>query len=334
MLGHFFNEAVAILRKAYPDKTQHLTGVVECNVQGYSSTTYVVTFNDGDSSYDVILQLRKPEHYLNISVLETARGMLGDLVPAARLLMEYEQPRGGKLLAYEMSRIPGRCLAEFSAKRKYVDCLPVTAESLGAMLGKCCVPGQTTPPEFKRSVRNRLQNAVNSTDPLLAPYLEDFRELLDTQQVLDCLPMAISNGDLQFSNIFVDETGRVTGLVDWEDELHQPPLGFDLCFLQWLLGDFRALLAGGGQYTQYPNAAEIEERFWGGFFAHLPPAVHLTNTFIAELELAMRFGAAFFHTIDGKCNLPSCIGLLRLQLDYTIPIQRLGLNMRPPQQPA
>ncbi|KZT51958.1 hypothetical protein CALCODRAFT_512353 [Calocera cornea HHB12733] len=332
MLGHFFHEAVDILRAAYPDKAQHLTGIVECSVQGYSSTTYIVTFTEGDCSYDVILQLRKPEHYLNISVLDTARGLLGDLVPAARLIAEYEQPRGGRLLAYEMSRIPGRSLSEFSAKRKYVDCLPVTAESLGALLGRCCVPGQTAPPQFKRSVRSRLHKAVGSTDPLLVPYRGDFQELLDTIQVLDCLPMAISNGDLQFSNIFVDETGRVTGLVDWEDELHQPPLGFDCCFLQWLLGDTRALLTGG-EYAQYPNAAEIEERFWGGFFAHLPPALHLTNTLVAELELAMRFGAAFFHTIDGKCNLPRGISLLRLQLDYTIPVRRLGLNLRPPQQP-
>jgi len=326
MLGHFLYEAVAILRAAYPDKAEQLTGVVECAVQGYSSTTYIVTFSEGDTSSDVILQLRKPDRYLNIAALETARGMLGDLVPAARLLMEYQQPTGGRLLAYEMSRIPGVSLGEFSSTSKYVDCLPVTAESLGALLGKCCVPGQPAPSGFKRSIRDNIEKAAKSTDPLLAPYLDDFRELLDMKHVLDCLPMAIGNGDLQFSNIFVDEDGRVAGLVDWENDLHKAPLGFDLCFLQWLLGDFRPLFVGG-EYKRYPNAAVIEDRFWTSFFAHLPPAVHLTNTFIAELELTMRFGAVFFHAIDGKCNLPPCIGLLRLQLDYTIPTQRLGLTL-------
>ncbi|EJT98192.1 hypothetical protein DACRYDRAFT_102053 [Dacryopinax primogenitus] len=324
MLGHFFLEAVEILRTAYPEKTAYLTSVSECAVQGYSSTTYFVTFTEEEGVSEMVLQLRRPEHYLNVSVLEAAREVLGELVPAARLLMEYDRGEN-KLLAYEMSRIPGMCLSEFTGRKEYVDCLPVTAHSLGSMLGKCCMPGRVAPAEFTRAVRNRLEKAVKSSDPLLASYIDDFRELLDTKQVLDCLPMAIGNGDLQFSNILVDETGQVTGLVDWEDELHQAPLGFDLCFLQWLLGDFRALLTGG-KYTLYPNASEIEAGFWGGFFAHLPPAMRVTNTFIGQLEQVMRFGAVFFHAIDGRCNLPSCIGLLRLQLDYTIPVQRLGLN--------
>ena len=59
--------------------------VVKSDQQGYSSTTYFVTFADNSS---IVLQFRPASRPLDAATILSARSRLGCLVPDARLLQK------------------------------------------------------------------------------------------------------------------------------------------------------------------------------------------------------------------------------------------------------
>jgi hypothetical protein len=61
----------------------------------------------------------------------------------------------------------------------------------------------------------------------LGPYKSDFEGLLKELEGVSDLPLAISNGDINYTNLMIDPlSGKVTGLVDWE-EIVEMPVGFE-----------------------------------------------------------------------------------------------------------
>jgi hypothetical protein len=149
-------------------------------------------------------------------------------------------------------------------------------------------------------------------DPLLLSFKDDLTALLEGVQSgsLDDLPLSITNGDMNPTNLMVTEQGVVTGLVDWE-MMWISPLGFHLGVIHWIMGS-----GFGEKYILYENADEIEKRFWVAFMSSVPQYV-ADN--LVGLQFAMKVGTVL-NTI--KQNIPR----MRAELDYTIPWSEAGFS--------
>ena len=144
--GHHFLAAATILHRFYDSPT---TGLMETSVQGYSSTTYIATFANGNS---VVLQFRPSDRAIDLDYFKTARMQIGDLAPLTRLLTKHED----SLLVYELSRIVGVSFSELRKVPNFVRLLPTVAESMGILLGKCCMENSSCRTDRKSVVRERV----------------------------------------------------------------------------------------------------------------------------------------------------------------------------------
>lgn len=300
--GHHFLAAATILHRFYDSPT---VGLVETSVQGYSSTTYIATFANGNS---VVLQFRPSDRAIDVEFFKIARKQIGDFAPSTRLLTNHED----SLLVYELSRIPGISFGRLCNVPNFVQLLPTVAEGLGILLGKCCMENSScrTDKKWVTSVIEDLKKSAQN--PLLVSFKDDFTAMLERVQsgALDDLPLSISNGDMNPTNLMVTEQGVVSGLVDWE-MMDIWPLGFDLGAIHWIMGS-----GFGEKYSLYENADEIEKRFWVAFMSSVPRYV-ADN--LVGLQFAMKVGTVI-NLVD--LNMPR----LRADLDYTIPWSEAGFS--------
>ncbi|KAF9512530.1 hypothetical protein BS47DRAFT_1394127 [Hydnum rufescens UP504] len=236
--------------------------VVRSDQQGYSSTTYFVTFADNSS---VVIQFRAASRPLDPATVSSARARLGSLVPEIHLVKKIQND---SVLVYKMTRLePFNKLAKTP---EFIHLLPSIAANV------------------------HIRAAVDSDDQLVAIHRAHYRQLLDVllSGTLDDLPLAISNDDVSPTNIIVNR-GVSAGLVDWEYISHWP-LGWDTPAIFWLMGDGR-----DDHYVLHDTAVQIAEAFWKAFGAQLPSAIRAQST---AIESAMRFGAALSASVGGRYN--------------------------------
>jgi hypothetical protein len=112
--------------------------VVRSDQQGYSSTTYFVTFADNSS---VIIQFRPASRPLDPATVSSARARLGSLVPEIHLVKIIQND---SVLVYQMTRLPGEPFNRLAKTPEFIHLLPSIAASVGHLLGKCCIPGSRT----------------------------------------------------------------------------------------------------------------------------------------------------------------------------------------------
>jgi len=233
---------------------------------------------------------------------------IGDLAPLTRLLTKHEDSH----LVYELSRIAGVPFCELRKTPNFVQLLPTVAEGVGILLGKCCMENSSCRTD-KRWVENVVESLKRVTqDPLLLLLKDDITAMLERVQsgTLDDLPLSITNGDMNPTNLMVTEQGVLSGLVDWE-MMHIWPVGFDLGVIHWIKGS-----GVGEKYSLYENADEIEHRFWVAFMSSVPQCV-VDN--LVGLQFAMKVGTilnSVFQTVSQ----------LRAELDYIIPWSEAGFS--------
>jgi hypothetical protein len=279
---------------------------VKSNQQGYSSTTYFITFED-DSS--IVIQFRPASRPIDTVAVSSARSRLGSLVPEVQLLKKIQNDT---VFVYQMARVPGSSFNELLNTPKFIHLLPSIALGFGCLLGKCYIPGSRTGDNqaWFEVAQKHIQAAVDSDDPLVLVNRTHYRKLLDILHggTLDDLPLAISNDDISPTNIIVDE-GVLTGLVDWEYS-YQWPLGWETRAVFWLMG-----MGTGEHYVLHDNALEIADAFWKGFGAHLPDIVRKQST---AIQSAMQIGAALSTSLHGRYS-PGHFASLPVMLEYNIP---------------
>ena len=301
--GHHFLAAATILHRFYDSPT---TGLVETSVQGYSSTTYIATFANGNS---IVLQFRPTDRAIDVEFFKIARMQIGDFAPSTRLLTEHED----SLLVYELSRIAGISFCRLRHVPNFVRLLPTVAEGMGILLGKCCMENSSCRTDKRWAISSLIEDLKRiAQDPLLLSFKDDFTAMLERVQsgALDDLPLSITNGDMSPTNLMVTEQGVVSGLVDWE-MMRICPLGFDLGAIHWIKGS-----GLGEKYSLYENADEIENRFWVAFMSSVPRYVAEN---LVGLQFAMKVGTVL-NLLD--LNIPR----LRADLDYTIPWSETGFS--------
>lgn len=115
--GHHFVAAATIPHRFYDSPTVEL---VKAPIQGYSSTTCIGTFSDGNS---VVLQFRPDNRAIDEEYCRTVHKQIGDPAPVARLLTKHE----GLILVYELSRIPGVAFCELQTFANFIQALALVA---------------------------------------------------------------------------------------------------------------------------------------------------------------------------------------------------------------
>jgi Phosphotransferase enzyme family len=276
--------------------------------QGYSSTTYFVTFVDNSS---IVVQFRPASRPLDAARISSVRLRLGCLVPEAQLLQKIQNDT---IFVYQMTRIPGNSFSSFLRTPDFVHFLPSIAAGMGHLLGKCYIPGSRTIDNqaWFEMAQEQMQAAADSDDPLLVVNQTHYRKMLDILRsgALNDLPLAITNDDISPTNIIVNN-GILTGLVDWE-HIEERPLGWELRAVFWMMGKG---MGGGENYALHNNSLQIQDAFWKEFGAQLHVTVRQQRS---AIQSAMQISAAASTCLYGKYN-GAHVASLPSMLEYSIP---------------
>ncbi|KAG8166549.1 hypothetical protein KVR01_002238 [Diaporthe batatas] len=212
-IGQFFLQASATRAECDNLARTRFGGPVEpVSVQGATSYTVVVGPN-----HDKIVQFRGMDAQLDMRMLDLARQVHGDVVPAGAALGHIGDDAQRQLAIYEMDRLPGDNYA--MAWRKPV------------------APTRYALSTVATELSTRLDD-VSSSGVLTArfgPAFDEVREQLPALASGD-FPMALTHSDLNELNILVDGgSGIITGIVDWNDAGIQP-FGLTLYALEKFIG--------------------------------------------------------------------------------------------------
>jgi hypothetical protein len=292
--------------------------IEEFGDQGCCSFTMLVT--PPSPHLPSIIQLRPPQHGLDLKVVADAQMTYGSLAPAIRVL-EVELP--GELRAIEMNLLPGVPFSRVKSQKIILDSCTWTKQvrlvkSFASFIARAWRPsvGTATIPRHKRA-----DSLVSDGPAWLAPCTGTVglvilsklqklaRELPDeglrrrAQETLlrllkiDDYPTVLNHGDLIPTNVLVhEENWEVSGLVDWA-EAEDLPFGVCLYGLEHLLGfmsvsSFSVLSSSSISLKpmpvfQYYNGAEkLRDNFWEALVRELP---ELKNR-VEEVQLMRDIG--------------------------------------------
>ncbi|KZP01392.1 hypothetical protein CALVIDRAFT_594120 [Calocera viscosa TUFC12733] len=317
-LGNLFYEAVAVVKRTFFEPP---ISIVEHSRQGGGSKTYIITFADGTKK---VLQLRSANRTIPIEDVRRARHLLGELVPEVDFCGTFGEDGGLHGVAYSMACLPGMDLARFMQQPAYDSetMLPIIAAGVGALLGKCSTGVQPKKAGASCIALEEQISAIraNMRGPKFNSYRVEMLKLLGKLSSLDELPLAITNGDVHFANLMIDDNGRISGLVDWEF-VQDVPMGNDLDFIHRLRGYWDH---DSHQYVERSNCGVIEAEFWGAVFSNMRFPVD--EEVLQNLETCMRIKACSVYGMAG-CEEIFPMEMLQMELDYKIPRSLMGWNI-------
>jgi hypothetical protein len=251
--------------------------VEEFKEQGYCSFTCLVTYSIAETGKhgiqiahgapqehgeeaSLIVQIRPPQHALDMGTGRAAKETYPSLAPAIQVL-DLNLP--GQLCAYEMQKMRGTPLSRLLPRTRNVDSTfrtkqerlvsdfaTLIAQSWSSSFSTITAPryirADSPMDQDPKTLLLKCTGKVGSSilyrleklgNELPDPGLRHIaKTTLATLQAMDSLPVVLNHGDLIPSNILVDEdTWAITGLVDWA-EAENLPFGTCLYGLEHLLG--------------------------------------------------------------------------------------------------
>ncbi|QRC92306.1 hypothetical protein JI435_024400 [Parastagonospora nodorum SN15] len=246
-----------------------------------------IQFDSGATS--LIVQIRPPQHALEMSITRAAEVTFPSLAPTIQSL-DIELPGG--LHANAMNRMPGTPLSRLLPRDQNTGPVLQTKQerlvrSFAAIIAHSWGSSSTSiphsqhtradsPMDDKPSMLSLCKGKVGSTiisrlrklgeELPDAPLRDLAQSTLAKVQRLDDYLVVLNHGDLIPSNILVDEdTWVITGLVDWA-EAEYLPFGTCLYGLENLLG----CSGTAGGYVYYENEAQLRDMFWKCLFEAVP----------------------------------------------------------------
>lgn len=286
---------------AYNDRTEKIDikSIFKCEVQGYSSTTYIVEYMD---NYKIIIQFRRET--LNKNNFLEARKILGNIVPDIKKI-----DSNINNIVYKFSYIPGITLSTAMRQMdcyKFEELLPKISSKLGEILAKCVLK-KSSFESLNEKIIPELKSCILNRDVKLLPYMEKIKNILNSLNNFETYPLALIHGDISPTNILINTDGNITGLVDWED-MSKLPFGIDLSCIHWLIRD--------QNYQLRKNWKNIETLFWESLFKY--------NTYMKKnkkkLEIILHIGCLMLVAHNGKCmDSIRCDEQLDIELSYKIP---------------
>jgi len=243
-----------------------------------------------------IVQLRPPQHTLDVSIACAASSMYASLAPVTQSL---ELLLPGGLCAYEMDRLvgtplvrllPHECTLNPQARSK-LQRLVVSFADFVAHAWRCS--SMTHSPSHDRTTRadspmdesldtlslcsGKVGSSIVHRLEKLAAGLPDAwlreraQEALYAVERMTDYPMVLNHGDFIPSNILVDEqTWEITGMADWA-EAEYLPFGTCLYGLEHLLGYLvPASPTTKPSWVYFDNAEKLRGSFWARLVAVVP----------------------------------------------------------------
>lgn len=282
---------------AFNEKNQKIKCILKCETQGYSSVTYMVEYIDGKK---IILQFKK--EILDEDNFKQARKAIGNIVPEIKKI-------NTNSIVYNLSYIPGITISSIIKQidnSSFERILPKISSDIAKILAKCILP-QNSFEMLEKTIIPELKACITNGDNKLLPFIQRIKDILNKLDYFDIYPLALTHGDISPTNILIDYSGNVTGLVDWEDML-KLPFGIDLSCIHWIMRD--------KEYKLRKNWRDIEKSFWETLFKN--------NSYVKKnkdrLQIIMHIGSLMLVAHDGKCMDPiRCDEQLDIELSYKIP---------------
>lgn len=248
--------------------------VIPVDNQGFSSFTLI------SKSLETVIQFRLEP--LRTDTLRLANDIYGDLVPEVKL------HEGFSLPAYSSRAIPGRVhflqpfpTAQFPLARERT-----TVAELGAFVAKAAFFAQPKPyhdASRTHAAADTLRRlAKNISLETLAPDLHTHiaTVLRPRVHLLETLPAVLTPYDFAQINILVDDSGHLTGVIDFDDAGIE---AFGMCI--WGLYECFFGEMDNGKWSFYDTVADdgsreahtvrqvLESTFWGSLWANTPPGL-------------------------------------------------------------
>ncbi|OAL56335.1 hypothetical protein IQ07DRAFT_554147 [Pyrenochaeta sp. DS3sAY3a] len=287
-------------------------------------TTHPLYLDPSSPSPSLIIQIRAPQHALNLSTARAAKAIYPHLAPGIRVLDLGDLPGG--CMVYEMQRLRGVPLSSLLPRGGEVDremqekmghvvegLADVVAQGLGFGRAKTGdgverrerADSPMQPPSPSPSsplLPSQISTSIPARLSLLSSYLptpslrhhahlllQSFTQLTHRHPPY---PTVLTHGDLIPSNILVDpRTWRITGLVDWA-EAEELPLGMCAYGLE---GVVLPRSKRTNHYHYHPFAPHLRTLFWTRLLERVREAqVHVTET---ELRVIRDVGVLLWYGI-------------------------------------
>ena len=272
----------------------------ECDLQGEFSRTIEIGMKDGTH---YVVQLRT-EPIIEENA-QQALEILGHLVPVPTRVL-----RDSSIVPYEyiMPRIPGVPWNEVSGWSPGFH-IHVAAQ-LGSIIGRCC--GEFPKNKYDAIdtfVIPRLEFYSKWDEPLIAPFRESIKSLLERVDDLRKLPLCWTHWDLNMMNIMVrgPDDPTITGVLDWE-EAYWLPFGMNT----GRISEFAANNSRG-VLKKKSYSEQMTREFWAAMFLEVSSQV---RELIKEVQLAKDIGS-FIDTFGDGSWRPNPIHVSILQDSMT-----------------
>ncbi|KAH6630051.1 hypothetical protein B0J18DRAFT_88342 [Chaetomium sp. MPI-SDFR-AT-0129] len=287
-IEQFFSTSTSTTKAECDIKAACLVGgpVEPVPVQGLWS--YTVTAGPNQAH---IVQFRDGRSALNMAHVDIARQVHPWCVPKC----SYHGQTGGQppLSIYVMEKRGGVCYiqtrdmspegkAQFEARQFQ------TVGDLARFFAEAGKGPQQVTPAIADSLRQELETDLDRlSEKLPDRFARTLNQVRDGLPRIFSLPFVITHGDLNESNILVDDVGRITAIID-RAESKILPFGMSLWALENILGYMDST---GWHY--HDNTEELRDEFWrvletniGGVWKETKEAIRLARM----VGLFLRYG--------------------------------------------
>lgn len=280
-------------------------------IQGCFSKTFEVTMEDDRL---VIIQLRIEP--LATEPFAIARNLLGDKVPNIEAI-EAPDLNKHKVWPFYMTRIPGKTWLEHEAKwedSQRIACI----KSLGKLFSQCFVPGGAEEAVDQILENLRRCRALDRDD--VRPFYGFIDQLIEEAPRLRKLPLFYSHFDLNEMNVLAEDSGEITGIVDWEMAVPQP-FGMSCSCIHFLAGEIVSK-----QFREKDAYEAIERGFWSTLMDSADPTIcALLESNLEAVQTSVMIGTLFrIISIEGENIFVGQVALKALPtlMRYKIPALR------------
>lgn len=143
---------------------------------------------------------------------------------------------------------------------------------------------------------------MNGCDTLRV-YAPEFFEIVHRLQhhvhLLESLPLALTHHDFSQANILVNDSGNVTGVIDFDEA------GIE-AFGMYIWGLYECFFGSmeDGKWSSYDEMPVLANAFWNSPWSNTPPSLKLEKAETA-VEISLSTGVTNRYFIDGMMEYPS-----------------------------
>ncbi|KAF4448111.1 Mus38-like protein [Fusarium austroafricanum] len=297
-IQHFFDTLTAATRAECDIKAASLIGGTVNPVPIQGAWSYTVAGGPGQTD---IVQFRAERSKLDMANVNIAMRVHTDHVPRC----EYYGQIGGQfpLSIYVMEKRDGVCYIQardtsLEGKAEFEMRQFRTVGDLARFFAASWKGAQQVSPSIANNLQGEFESDLNRLSQRLPDRFTGTLSLV--RQGLPrifTLPFVITHGDLNETNILVDNAGCISGVIDWaEADIY--PFGISLWALENILG---YMDSSGWHY--HDNAKELRDEFWRIFeidIGDIQEEVKENIRFARMVGLFLRYGFQHDGAARGK----------------------------------